>query len=224
MNGRACTVGVLVAQIQRWQSMPSLPSTTYSSPALPEDLARIRAQCLPAHHFVTGMPHSRCSASHSYFSWSNAGGPLTQAQAQVLAWLQHGVSVQWVAVRRSAQQKHPRFAKRLGLVTLLLHQTFPDDKPRVQALLQGNVPGQVSFKNLQSVHQHMDFVTTAVAELLTTGAVEEVTEAQIHVCNGLAVVVNHKGRFCHSPCHFSVLLIVNRGTTIFSCTLMLVAS
>ena len=185
---------VALSALERWSPSPPLPAHTAEQFQSLDVQEALWNACLPDTSFVAGLPNTRVTEWRLYFAWANAGGPLTRDQDEVFKWLQHGVKVQWVGVYNRHQQAHPRFRQRLALVRELLQSTFPLEPQKAQELLKGDRPGHVVFPNRASVQTQMGFVVDAITELLSTGAVEEVTEAQVQVCSGLAVVVNHKGK------------------------------
>ena len=109
----------VLAQLQEWAAMPATPTPTVALQSATVNFEEVWEQCLHDTHFVAGVPNTRHAAWKQFFQWVNAGGPCTKEQAQVLLWIEHGVTIDWVAVRSKDQQKYSRYRKKVELVTQL---------------------------------------------------------------------------------------------------------
>jgi Reverse transcriptase (RNA-dependent DNA polymerase) len=159
-----------------------------------DTLAQEWGKALRDDQFVAGVTNRRVAAWRQYFQWAEGEQALTPEQETLLTWLRHGVKIDWVGVDSQSQVKHPRFAIRKKQVGELLHSTLPGQEQRVKELLRGNKPGSISFPNRKSVSLNQEFVKSALDDLLLTGALRQVTEDQVQVCNGLGVVANRHGK------------------------------
>lgn len=179
--------------LEAWQEA----CTTVGEPAGPgttRSLAQEWNKALKDDEFVAGVPNTRLTAWEEYFRWARGDAPLAAEQQEILAWLRHGVKVEWVGVDAKAQQDHPRYGQRRQQVLELLSNTLRGKGQRVRELLDGKRPGKVQFVNRKSVQLHEAFVKTSLEDLLSTGALREVAEEQVQVCSGLGVAANRKGK------------------------------
>jgi hypothetical protein len=166
---------------------PAGPGTTGS-------LAQEWNKALKDDEFVARVPNTRLKAWEEYFKWAQGDTPLSAEQQENLSWLRHGVKIEWMEVDSKAQKYHPRYGQRRQHVLELLSNTLCGKGQRVRELLEGKRPGKVQFANRKSVQLYEAFVKTSLGELLSTRALREVAEEQVHVCSGLGVAANRKGK------------------------------
>lgn len=184
----------VLKHLDRWLAGGDQEAPPQVLEAFRDELQRCWGAALQDSHFKAGVPHTRVREWHQYFFWGQHGQPLAPAQARILDWLKEGVRINWVSPFQAQQRKHPRFQERLDQVMRLIRQTFPREPSKVDSLLQGEHPASVHFPNLPSAVKHADFVRASLDDLLRSGAIRSVSHEQVHVVNGLGVVVNRKGK------------------------------
>ena len=83
--------------------------------------------------------------------------------ASVLAWIQHGVPLDFIHPFSEQQQLHPRFKDRIQLVEGLLDKTLRSE--HTEAFLDCDSPAQVQFANRVSCTYYQQFVLEQRDEL-----------------------------------------------------------
>jgi len=132
--------------------------------------------------FVAAYPSHLLSNWRMYFQLLGSG----EHTDQVLSWLEHGYSIDWVKPRARSQLKHPLHKTKMTEVQALLQTIWSPEQ--AQRALRQSKPTPAQFPNRPSARLNAHFVTAEIQELWDRGAIRELGPGHACVVNPLGVV------------------------------------
>lgn len=161
----------LLASLQKVQNQEELPEAHLAEEDFVE-LAKVFIN--PGDMFQPGSIHTHRLLWRQFFE-AMAGGPskpLPPAAKKVLQLLETGPQANWLHPCADQQKKHPHWKRRLEEVKRALIANGYSEEA-AEALMDRDTPGRVHLANLQSAHEHSDFITREVMKWLAGNRIQE---------------------------------------------------